>query len=407
MSTVPAARFFDRSTQPSMLTLILLASISALAMNIYLPSLPQMAVELSTTPATMGLSVGIYLGASAIIQLFAGPISDRFGRRKIVQGSLIIFVVSSIGCANAQSFEAFLIYRAIQAVAATCMIVARAIVRDTTDTANSGSRIAYVTMGMAVVPMFSPALGGFIDTNVGWQGTFFVLAGLGVALLILSHFDQGETAPVSEKSVIGQFQNYPDLLTSKRFWGYCLASAFGSGSFFAYLGGAPAVGADVYKLDPQTVGIFLGAPAFGYFFGNFIAGRYSKSLGIDLMVLIGLVLALVGLTFSIIVSGLGHGSALSFFGFMTFVGFGNGMSIPNATAGMLAIKPELAGTASGLGSAIMIGGGAALSALAGPVLHYGTGDIALIALMWTSVFIGIIFILFVIQRNRTLRESTD
>ena len=63
-----------------MLTLILLASISALAMNIYLPSLPQMAVELSTTPATMGLSVGIYLGASAIIQLFAGPISDRFGR---------------------------------------------------------------------------------------------------------------------------------------------------------------------------------------------------------------------------------------------------------------------------------------------------------------------------------------
>ena len=133
MSSVPAARFFDRSTQPSMLTLILLASISALAMNIYLPSLPQMAVELSTTPATMGLSVGIYLGASAIIQLFAGPISDRFGRRKIVQGSLIIFVVSSIGCANAQSFEAFLIYRAIQAVAATCMIVARAIVRDTTD----------------------------------------------------------------------------------------------------------------------------------------------------------------------------------------------------------------------------------------------------------------------------------
>ena len=402
MDNFPAARFFDRTTQPTMLTLVLLASISALAMNIYLPSLPQMAMEFSTTPAAMGLSVGVYLGTSALIQLFAGPISDRIGRRKIVQVSLIIFVIASISCAYAQSFETFLMYRAIQSVAATCMIVSRAIVRDTTDTASSGSRIAYVTMGMAVVPMFSPALGGFIDTNFGWEGTFFVLAGLGVVMLTLSYFDQGETAPVSDKSILGQFQNYPILLTSKRFWGYCLASAFGSGAFFAYLGGAPAVGAEVYALDPQSVGLFLGAPAFGYFFGNFIAGRYSKSIGIDLMVLYGLGLALVGMSLSFAISALGYGSALSFFGFMTFVGLGNGMSIPNATAGMLAIKPELAGTASGLGSAMMIGGGAALSALAGPVLHMGSGDLALIALMWLSVFIGILLILLVIKRNRTL-----
>jgi DHA1 family bicyclomycin/chloramphenicol resistance-like MFS transporter len=385
-----------------MLTLVLLASISALAMNIYLPSLPLMAIEFSTTPAAMGLSVGVYLGTSALFQVFAGPISDRMGRRKIVQVSLIIFVIASISCAYAQSFETFLMYRAIQSVAATCMIVSRAIVRDTTDTASSGSRIAYVTMGMAVVPMFSPALGGFIDTNFGWEGTFFVLAGLGLIMLMLSYFDQGETAPVSDKSILGQFQNYPILLTSKRFWGYCLASAFGSGAFFAYLGGAPAVGAEVYALDPQSVGLFLGAPAFGYFFGNFIAGRYSKSLGIDLMVLYGLSLALFGMSLSFAISALGYGSALSFFGFMTFVGLGNGMSIPNATAGMLAIKPELAGTASGLGSAMMIGGGAALSALAGPVLHMGSGDLALIALMWLSVFIGILLILLVIKRNQTL-----
>ncbi|NDI03762.1 MAG: MFS transporter, partial [Rhodobacteraceae bacterium] len=233
MDNFPAARFFDRNTQPTMLTLVLLASISALAMNIYLPSLPLMAIEFSTTPAAMGLSVGVYLGTSALIQLFAGPISDRIGRRKIVQVSLIIFVVASISCAYAQSFETFLMYRAIQSVAATCMIVSRAIVRDTTDTASSGSRIAYVTMGMAVVPMFSPALGGFIDTNFGWEGTFFVLAGLGLIMLMMSYFDQGETAPVSGKSILGQFQNYPILLTSKRFWGYCLASAFGSGAFFA------------------------------------------------------------------------------------------------------------------------------------------------------------------------------
>ena len=135
---------------------------------------------------------------------------------------------------------------------------------------------------------------------------------------------------------------------------------------------------------------------------SFIAGRYSKSIGIDLMVLYGLALALVGMSLSFAISAMGYGSAISFFGFMTFVGLGNGMSIPNATAGMLAIKPELAGTASGLGSAMMIGGGAALSGFAGPVLHMGSGDLALIALMWLSVFIGILLILLVIKRNRTL-----
>ena len=106
-----------------------------------------------------------------------------------------------------------------------------------------------------------------------------MLAGLGVIMLILSYFDQGETAPVSI-TILGQFQNYPILLTSKRFWGYCLASAFGSGAFFAYLGGAPAVGAEVYALDPQSVGLFLGAPAFGYFFGNFIGVDSPNRLGL-------------------------------------------------------------------------------------------------------------------------------
>ncbi|MGB0830416.1 MAG: Bcr/CflA family drug resistance efflux transporter, partial [Paracoccaceae bacterium] len=101
----------------------------------------------------------------------------------------------------------------------------------------------------------------------------------------------------------------------------------------------------------------------------------------------------------------GMGSAISFFGFMTFVGFGNGLSIPNATAGMLAIRPDLAGAASGLGSAIMIAGGAALSALAGAVLTPTSGATPLLWLMWSSVAAGVICMIYVKKRHRSIQAS--
>ena len=93
---------------------------------------------------------------------------------------------------------------------------------------------------------------------------------------------------------------------------------------------------------------------------------------------------------------------LSFFGFMTLVGLGNGMSIPNATAAMMSINPKLAGTAAGLGSAIMIGGGAGLSAIANFILIPGSSEIPLIMLMWVSVFCGLCSVAYVNYRKNLL-----
>jgi DHA1 family bicyclomycin/chloramphenicol resistance-like MFS transporter len=112
------------------------------------------------------------------------------------------------------------------------------------------------------------------------------------------------------------------------------------------------------------VGLYFGAPALGYFFGNWISGRYSVRVGINGMILWGTILSATGRPWSLLLF-LRRASRprSSFFGFMTFVGLGNGMVLPNATSGMLSVRPHLAGTASGLGGALMIGGGAALSAL--------------------------------------------
>ena len=405
MAKFPKPVFLNRETQPSMLMLVLLASISALAMNSFLPSLPNMAEHFGSSTALMGLSVGVYLGTSAIFQILVGPLSDRIGRRTVSLWALIIFSVVSISCVYAPNTFVFMVLRALQAIAACTFVVARAIVRDTTETQASGSKIAYISMGTAICPMFGPALGGLLDGWFGWEANFWFIGGLGIFILLIAYFDLGETVPENTQGFRQQFSEYPELLLSRRFWGYCLASAFGAGAFFAYLGGGPFVGSIVYNLSPEMLGLYFGAPAIGYFFGNFLSGRFTIRFGIDAMILWGLWIIFSGLSLSMVCSYVGYGTVETFFGFMIFVGLGNGLTIPNATAGMLSVRPHLAGTASGLGGAMMIAIGAALSTLAGAFLIPGSNEMPLLMLMWFSSLSGVAVIIYVRQRNKRLKKS--
>ena len=399
-------RFLDRTSPPHIFTLILLASISALTMNIFLPSLPNIAASLGSSTSILGLSVGIYLASSALLQLIIGPFSDQFGRRPLILWSLTIFCLSTLATVFVTNTAQFLILRIFQAISASCMVLARAIVRDTTESVEqAGSQIAYVTMGMAFVPMIGPAIGGLLDYQYGWTASFWILCLLGSMIFLISYFDVGETLPENSQGFLEQIRTYPSLLRSKRFWAYCLSSAFVSGAFFSYLGGAPFVGNEVFGLSPKDLGIWFGAPAVGYILGNFLSGRFSTKIGLDKMIFFGVIIALTGVSISFMISYLGFGSILSFFGLMSLVGLGNGMSIPNATAAMMSVNPKLAGTAAGLGSAIMIGGGAGLSAIANFILKPGGSELPLIILMWLSVFSGLCAVNYVIYRNKKIKAE--
>ena len=399
-------RFLDSSTPPHIFTLILLASISTLSMNIFLPSLPNIASDLNSSTNIMGLSVGIYLASSAVLQLIIGPVSDQIGRRPLILWSLVVFCLSTFAAVFSTSATQFLILRVFQAVSASCIVLSRAIVRDTTDSVEkAGSKIAYVTMGMAVIPMVGPAVGGLLDYQYGWEASFWTLCFLGIVILVISFFDVGETLSDHGQGFFEQISTYPSLLKSKRFWAYCLSSACVAGAFFSYLGGAPFVGNEVFGFEPKNLGLLFGAPALGYLVGNYIAGRFSTKIGLDKMIFLGITIALLGISISLVVSFLSMGSIFSFFGFMTFVGLGNGMSLPNATSGMMSINPKLAGTAAGLGGAITIGGGAGLSSVANFILSPGSTEVPLLVLMWTSVFCGLCSVIFASYRNKRINAA--
>ncbi|SDW73420.1 multidrug effflux MFS transporter [Roseicitreum antarcticum] len=405
MITPPPVRFLDRTTPPHIMTLVLLSGLGALAMNVFLPSLPNMTAYFDTEYRVMQLSVSLYLAMNALLQLFIGPVADRFGRRPVLLGALGIFLVATVGTLLAQDITTFLICRMGQAAVVATLVLSRAVIRDMVDASRSASMIGYVTMGMAVVPMVAPVFGGMLDAAFGWQASFVLMLVAGLAIFALTWADLGETFTRSEGGFRAQVQQYPDLLTSPRFWGYCMTAMLASGAFFAYLGGAPFVGSQVFGLNPAQLGLYFGAPAVGYAVGNFVSGRYSVRMGINRMALIGTLLCFSGMAALGITFALGAQTPQVFYGFFIFVGLGNGMVLPNATAGMLSVRPHLAGSASGLGGAIMIGGGAALSALAGALLTPGSGAWPLIYLLMTTSALAILPVLYVMRRERALARG--
>ena len=379
-----------------------MAGLGAMNMSAFLPALPAMTAYFGTQYGIMQLAVSLYLATIAILQLIIGQLSDRFGRRPVVLWCLAGYMLATLGCIFAPTVEIFLALRMAQSLVAVGLVLSRAIVRDMVPQSEAASMIGYVTMGMALVPMVAPMIGGTLDQAFGWQSVFWFLLGGGAFVWALCYFDQGETVTGEHRSFREQVREYPELLGSVRFWGYVLSAAFASGAFFAFLGGAPLVASEVFGLSSFWAGVGFGAPAIGYAVGNGISGRYSVRYGINRMIVVGAVLTLSGLTLAVLLVLAGLDSAMLFFGFCTFVGLGNGLVMPNASAGMLSVRPHLAGTASGLGGTFMLGGGAALSVFAGVVLHWGTSSLPLLLLMATVSALGLVSILFVLRRERRL-----
>ena len=405
MANSRGVRFLDRTTPAHIATLVCLTAVSSMNMNVFLPSLPGMADYFDAPYAVLQLSVSAYLFVSAFLQIIAGPLSDKFGRRPIILWGFGLFVIATIGCVFAPTVELFLTFRMCQATIVVGMAISRASIRDSLPAAQAASLIGYVTMGMALAPMLAPAAGGLLDEVFGWQATFVFLGILGAITFVLTWFDMGETAPKTDNSVFQQFKEYPALLTSPRFWAHSLTLAFTSGSYFAYLGGGPFVGAVVYGLTPVELGLAFAAPALGYALGNFLSGRYSTQAGISRMVNLGILTVAVGLGGVIVLFYVGLDGEWVFFSAMVFVGIGNGMTIPNATSAMLSVRPHLAGSASGLGGAMMIGGGAALSAYAGSLLNETSGALPLLWLMFASSVISGLFAVYAQVRANKLGEA--
>ncbi len=395
----------SKSTKPHIITLVTAAALGPLAMNVFLPSLPGITDHFETTEATSQLSVSLYLTAVALLQLVFGPLSDKFGRRPVILIAFCIMIIGTLICIFAKTIEWFLAGRIIQASSSAGLVLSRAIARDITVGTDAAVLIAYITMGMSLAPMIGPLIGGQLDELYGWQSSFYLTLGFAIFALSLAYFDLGETNKEKQNSLKKQIEAYPELLRSRRFWGYAVTAMFSSGAFFAFLGGGSLLADRVYELSPSQYGFYFMFISMGYLLGNMISGRITKRIGINQMMLSGNIVVGLGLAASIIIILAGVTHPFAFFGFIFFVGLGNGMTLPSANAGVVNVRPNLAGSASGLAGSLQLGGGAILSVIAGYTISAENGAIPLATMMLISILCASLATLYVIYVERQLAES--
>lgn len=393
------------ASPPKIFTLVLLTGLSVLSLNMFLPSLPNMAEAFQADYALVSMSIAGYLAITAVLQLIFGPLSDRLGRRPVLLAGLMIFILASLGCALSTDIWSFLVFRMLQGAIISGWVLSLAVIRDTAPEQEAASIMGYVTMAMAVAPMLGPMFGGALDELFGWRSSFLVFVGFGVGMLALCWFDLGETNKTPSESFVKQFQTYPELFRSRRFWGYALCMTFSTGAFYAFLAGAPLVAESVLKLSPATLGFYMGTITAGFMLGSFLSGRYAKRYSLTTMMMSGRIVACAGLIAGLLLFLAGFMHALSLFGAAVLVGLGNGLTMPSCNAGALSVLPKLAGSAAGLSGALTVAGGAVLSSITGAILTAENGAYALFGMMLFCSAMGLVATLYVLRIDR--REGRE
>lgn len=376
LSPEPSSVTSGSSSAPARTSFILLlvtvAAVSPLGINLYLPSMPGMARALAVDYAAIQFTLSVYIAAVAVGQLLIGPISDRYGRRPVLLGGLTLFVLGSALCLVAPNIHVLVAGRIIQALGGcTGIALSRAIVRDLYDRDHAASMIGYVTMGTAVAPMVAPTIGGVLEAAFDWRAGFAFLTLFGIGALCATYYRLHETAPrvgvASSPSALAR--DYGLLLRSRLFWGYALTASGTAAAFFAFVGGGAYVVINLMGKTPVEYGMYFALVTLGYILGNFGSGRFAARVGPSRMVHTGLVIAMAA---AFVMAGLyaaGVSHPLAIFLPMLLLALGNGLTLPSCIAGAVSVKPEIAGSASGLSGSIQMGVGAVVATVVGMQLQ--------------------------------------
>ena len=338
---------------PTNITLSAIAGIYILAQVIIVPALPDLGVIFSSDYRTIQLSVSAFSIGAAIVNLVAGPLSDRFGRRPIAIFFFVIFILSSLGSYFSENIYIFLFFRFLQASSAAGMVLARVIVGDIYSGSKATVMFGYISTIMAIGPLIGPVLGGLISDYFGSMQIFNFLTLLGFFLFVLIVYDLKETNFNRSANMLSQIKSYPLLLSSIKFWPPTLVSAFSFSIFGIFFVGAPYVAAKIYDLSPSQIGLLMALMPLGFVPGNIIVGKLVNRFSTRLLLMIGSILLIIGPFLSFFTSNL-YTHQLAFFAPMIIMAFGTGIIWPVANTAIIQAVPSLAGSAAGISSALMV-----------------------------------------------------
>jgi DHA1 family bicyclomycin/chloramphenicol resistance-like MFS transporter len=376
-----------KTDTPWGLLLLLMATtaIGPTSLNILVPAVPELANEFGTPATTMQLTVSLFLIGLAFAQLVMGPLSDRYGRRPVMLAGLSLNVFASVMAIVMPTAESVIAARILQAIGASAgIVVARAIIRDLFDRERAASVLGLVATVMVAAPTLGPLIGGLLETFLFWQAIFLFTAITSFAVVIWAAVTlpetHGRTAQAASQE--GFWRDLRRLAVSRIFLGYVLIAAFGSATFFVFLGGGPHIVVTLMERTSAEYGLWFAASSIGYMAGNFATSRLAMRTGIHTLIAWGIGCEVAGVLLSIgLAWSMPDGGPLTVFGPQVVIAFGNGLLLPGAISGAISVRPQAAGTAAGIIGCAQMALGAALVQYAAALLGEASSALPMALLM--------------------------
>ena len=357
------------------LTLGALTMLGPMAIDLYLPALPAIAEDMGEPLSRIQFTLSAYTIGFALGQLLYGPLSDRFGRQKVMLPGLIGYIVTNILAAMCTDATQLIIVRILQAMAgAAVMVTIPAMVRDLFPRQESAKALSSILLVMTIAPLLAPLLGGQILRFFGWESLFLFLAALAFLAMGLALWRVPETLSEERRLVVPARDlaaTYLSVLKNRNAMGCILCHGFFFGGMFAFIAGSPFVYIELYGIDPESYGLVFGLNMVAMGIMNMINLRLIGRMPLFNILRTGSISASVA-AFALLLSAKTGNAGLAgiVLPVVAYVGC-IGLTGPNSNALALAHFPRSAGTANAMAGALRFGIGAATIAIVG-LLHDGT-----------------------------------
>ena len=372
-----------QAKKPSNLLLGVASGISPFGMAIAIPTLESFSQLYQAPYSTVQFIISAYLLGLASSMPLVGFLSDKIGRRPVLLSGLVLFVIASIFCSTTDSLNSLIFWRVIQGIGASVgSVMSRAMIRDVSNASETARSLSRVTAIMGISPMIAPVIGG-----IGYQifgnpnGIFIITAAIGILVLtaILLMLPETRNAALLESTSKEPWSDkYRYLLGSKVFVGSSLIYAFTTGAFFAILAVASTVFYNDLGIDSAGFGFIWSGLTILYTVSAFMAGTLSSKYGLMKVLLFGVLLNVIaGLLFYSLVKVFDV-TLISVIVPLVIMFFAHGYIVPMSLAQAVSARPEIAGSSSGLSSALGLVIGGMFSILSGLVFDGRLLPIALI-----------------------------
>jgi DHA1 family bicyclomycin/chloramphenicol resistance-like MFS transporter len=348
-----------------LLLLVAMTGVAPISLYMLVPALPLLVTTFGSDISIAQMTVSLYMVGLACSQLIMGPLSDKYGRRPVLLAGLTLMVLASIYSIFAQTLPHLIFARFLQALGgATGMVMSRAIIRDLYPRERVGAMISLVVGVMMIAQMLSPLTGGLIEVSFHWHVILYVITAMAIGVTVLIAVALPETwRPRSGPVGGGGFvRDLRSLSTSRAFIGFVLCQVLASSIIFTFAGGAPYVVVLQEHRSSAEYGAWFASTGLAYLLGNLCCVRFAPRHSLEKLIWIGLALQFAGATLNVL-WGITGFNQLPIWLFLTqmIVMFGNAFVMSNSAAGALSVRPEAAGSASGMMGFLQMGFGSLCS----------------------------------------------